>query len=240
MMQGTLDKEDLRTGTEIPAQSAAQAAQPAVDAETRRHRFFARYRNACKSPMVSLYTASNDLGEKLVPSAHEGIVCYNKINQVLYLNKFFEAINRSLLDDGIFIGCVETHHQLRKRLKAKYPAIIRLPFYFVHFMVTRVLPKRLVSKNFHLSVTRGKNRMIELSEVFGRLAACGFEVKSYEHIDGLTYFAVQKVKTLDNYMLPNSDERPDRESSQPLHAGRPRTSVKADEPQLIPELTASL
>lgn len=141
-----------------------------------------------------LRDASNLAGNLLIDNEHSGILCYRKINNVRYLNKFLEDINRALHLGGIYIGCVETNYQLRKRVARKYPALILYPFYFVHFLVKRVLPKWSVSKRLYFFITRGRSRVLSLTEILGRLVSCGFEILEYKEIGLMTYFAVKKVK----------------------------------------------
>lgn len=69
--------------------------------------------------------ALNLAGNLLVDNEHRGILCYLKIYNIRYLNRFFEDIKRSLHLCGVYIGCVETNYQLRKRNK---PCLIP-PFY---------------------------------------------------------------------------------------------------------------
>jgi len=154
--------------------------------------FIDTWRKQIHSKPLLMSKADNETANRLLPAAHEGIICTRKINHVRYLNKYFESINRSLLDGGLYIGCVETNYQLRERLKNKYPRFILYPFNAVHFLVRRVLPKWAVSKRLYFWITRGKNRVISLTEVLGRLVSCGFEIKEYRSSNGQTWFAVTK------------------------------------------------
>lgn len=52
----------------------------------------------------------------------ELIIKEERINDVRYLNKFFEAINGALKNGGIFRGNVETYTVRRTRLLKKNPA----------------------------------------------------------------------------------------------------------------------
>ena len=143
--------------------------------------------------IIKLDQADNVSAYRLDITTYGGIICLRKINHVRYLNKYFESINRALLEDGIYIGCAETNYQLRKRLKEKYSWYIYYPFFLVHFIVKRILPRWAVSKRFYFYITRGKNRVISLTELLGRLVSCGFEILEYKSIDGLTYYAVKRT-----------------------------------------------
>lgn len=162
--------------------------------KTELEQFIQKFEIPAKGRLFLLRDASNLAGNLLNDNEHRGILCYRKINNVRYLNKFFEEVNRALQPGGLYIGCVETNYQLRKRAAQKYPAFLRIPFFTVHFLVRRVLPKWSISKRFYFFITRGKSRVISLSEVLGRLVSCGFEILEYREIAGLTYYAVRKTR----------------------------------------------
>ncbi len=145
-------------------------------------------------PLYHLSEASNSLAESLPESLYRGIICYKKINNARYLNKYFEKINGALQQNGIYIGCVETNHQFRMRLKERYPAVIRYPYLFIHFLFRRALPKTRITRKLYFFINRGKNRVLSLTEVLGRLVSCGFEIRSFRHIGGCTWFAVGKKR----------------------------------------------
>ncbi|MDG5766337.1 sugar transferase [Balneolales bacterium ANBcel1] len=142
-----------------------------------------------------LRESSNHAASHLAVNDSPGVICHQKINNVRYLNKFFETVNESLNIGDKFIGCVETNHQFRSRIKKNYPFFIVQPYLFLHFLVKRVLPKWSVSKRLYFFITRGRGRMLSLTEVLGRLVSCGFVIDSYRHINGLTWFSVTKKST---------------------------------------------
>ncbi len=141
-----------------------------------------------------LRKASNKASDALPLNTHKSLICYRRVNNVRYLNKYFEAINRSLQPGGLYIGCVETYYQLRTRLRDKYPWFISYPYLFLLFIVKRVFPKWSVTRRLFFSITHGKNRVVSLTEVLGRLKSCGFSIQSYRAIDGITWFTVKKCK----------------------------------------------
>jgi len=110
------------------------------------------------------------------------------------INKFFEAVNRKLPVDGIFIGTVETKFLRKKRILRKYPPGINWGMYTLDFVVKRVFPKFTLTKKIYFFLTRGENRVITRAEVLGRLYSCGFEVVEEKFIGDLFYFAVRKIK----------------------------------------------
>jgi|GEM_PF-71140 len=122
------------------------------------------------------------------------IINIHKINDIRYINKFFESVNSKLVQGGIFIGNVETFNQRKKRIFEKVPAILAFPFYAVDFVFKRALPKICVTKKLYYPITNGKNRLISLAETLGRLVSCGFEIIGYEEINKQIYFTAKRIK----------------------------------------------
>jgi len=122
------------------------------------------------------------------------LVNLKRVNDIQYINKFFEAVNRKLPVDGIFIGTVETKFLRKKRILRKYPPGINWGMYTLDFVVKRVFPKFTLTKKIYFFLTRGENRVITRAEVLGRLYSCGFEVVEEKFIGDLFYFAVRKIK----------------------------------------------
>ncbi|MBV6510884.1 MAG: hypothetical protein FMNOHCHN_00362 [Ignavibacteriaceae bacterium] len=124
----------------------------------------------------------------------KNLVNVQKINDIRYINKFFEAVNNLLPDGGIFIGCAETMEERRVRILRKFPKPLAYPYYFFDFIVKRVLPKTRLTRKIYFMVTGGRNRVISLPEVLGRLFSCGFEVVKHTEIDNQLWFIARKVK----------------------------------------------
>ena len=144
-----------------------------------------------------LPNATNEASDRLPENACSSVTCLSKINNTRYLNKHFEAINRALVTGGTYTGCVETYSQFRHRLARQYPAVIRIPFYIIHFIFKRFLPKWGGTRRLYWVLTKGKKRVISLTEVLGRLISCGFEVADYREENGLIYYTARKVKQPD-------------------------------------------
>ena len=126
-----------------------------------------------------------------------GIVNLNKINDIKKMNDFFKAVNQKLNDNGIFIGCVETKVERRKRLYRKYPIGFAQIYYFFDFIFKRVFSKLLMTKWLYFFVTAGRNQVLSRAEALGRLVYCCFEIIDECEIDNINYFVVKKVKTAD-------------------------------------------
>ncbi|MFC2096254.1 sugar transferase [Bacteroidota bacterium] len=130
--------------------------------------------------------------DKLPKEVFKRIVNLKRINDIRFINKFFESVNRKIPAGGIFIGCVETKDQRKKRILRKYPPILNRVYYFFDFILKRVFPKFNLTKRIYFFLTRGENRVVSKAETFGRLYSCGFEVINEQNIHGWLYFVARK------------------------------------------------
>lgn len=137
-----------------------------------------------------------------ISSKKNGIVNLNKINDINKMNDFFKAVNEKLIDDGIFIGCVETKVERRNRLFKKYPIGFAQIYYLFDFVFKRVFSKLWMTKWLYFFVTAGRNQVLSKAEALGRLVFCGFEIVDECEIDNLNYFVVKKVKVVGNVKEP--------------------------------------
>jgi lipopolysaccharide/colanic/teichoic acid biosynthesis glycosyltransferase len=137
-----------------------------------------------------------------IPDKKTGIVNLNKINDIKKMNNFFKAVNEKLNDDGIFIGCVETKVERRKRLFRKYPIGIAQIYYLFDFIFKRVFSKLWITKWLYFFVTAGRNQVLSKAEALGRLVYCGFEIVDECEIENINYFVVRKVKVVENVKEP--------------------------------------
>jgi len=124
----------------------------------------------------------------------DSIICLQKINDIRYINKYFERINAKLEINGIFVGCLETFTARRQRLLMDRIPVINTLYFGVEFFVKRILPKLGYSKGVYFNVTKGKDRLLSKAEGLGRLVSSGFKIMDYKSIDGLVYFVVKKEK----------------------------------------------
>ena len=132
--------------------------------------------------------------DKLPEKIYKKIVNLKRINDIRFINKFFELINRKLPNGGIFIGCVETKDQRKKRIFRKYPPVLNSIYYFFDFIVKRVFPKFNLTKRLYFFLTRGENRVVSKAETFGRLYSCGFEITNEKNIHNWLYFVAKKIR----------------------------------------------
>jgi len=126
---------------------------------------------------------------------YRSIINLKRINDIPYLNQFFEAVNSKIPGYGTFIGCVETKNLRKKRIFKKYPFLLNyFYYYFLDFPVKRLMPKFKITSGLYHFLTRGQNRVITRAETLGRLISCGFDIVNEEYIDSLFYFAVKKIR----------------------------------------------
>jgi lipopolysaccharide/colanic/teichoic acid biosynthesis glycosyltransferase len=125
-----------------------------------------------------------------------------KINDIRYINKFFETVNTILPNSGLYLGKVVTYPNRRSAIFKKYPPILNKIIYFFDYIFSRVLPKLPISKNLYFHLTKGKGRVISRAEMYGRLYSCGFEIIDEKTINHSLFFVAKKVKD------PSYDQNP--------------------------------
>jgi hypothetical protein len=122
-----------------------------------------------------------------------GIINLKKLNDIRYLNKFFEAVNMKLPGGGKFIGCAETKNMRKKRILNKYPPVLNWIYYFFDYLVKRIFPKFNLTKRIYFFLTRGENRVLTRAEILGRLYSCGFNVENEAFVNGRFFYVAKKV-----------------------------------------------
>lgn len=138
--------------------------------------------------LMSLHSLHNLIEEGL-----GGIINIKRINDIKYINKFFEASNSRLREGGILIGCVETTYNRKQRILRKSPAPFNRVHYAIDFVFKRIIPKIRFVKKFYFGITGGKNRVISKIETYGRLYSCGFKLVESENINNVLWFVAKKI-----------------------------------------------
>jgi lipopolysaccharide/colanic/teichoic acid biosynthesis glycosyltransferase len=131
------------------------------------------------------------------------VVNLTRINDIRYINKFFNSVNANLKNGGVFIGCLETFTSRRERMWINKVPLIGALYSFIEFFVLRAMPKIRGFKKIYFAVTKGKGRLLSKAEALGRAVCCGFDIVDYKTIDGLLYFVVKKVKEPVHDMSPS-------------------------------------
>ncbi len=120
------------------------------------------------------------------------IVNFSSFNNMRGINKFFATVNEKLPDDGIFIGCFKDKATRKKEILISYPSIIRWIIYSLFYFFKRVIPKIFITRRLYYDITKGKNRVLSKTEMYGRLYYCGFEVIDEKKIKKYTYFVARR------------------------------------------------
>ncbi len=122
------------------------------------------------------------------------IVNLKRVNDVRYLNKFFEAINSKLPVGGQFINCVQTYGIRKAKILKKYFWPLNWILYTIDVLFRRVFPKLWFFKKLYFFATQGNNRVLSKAESLGRLYSGGFEVVEEKYIGNEMYFVCRKIK----------------------------------------------
>ncbi|MEQ8578065.1 MAG: sugar transferase [Balneola sp.] len=137
-------------------------------------------------------TIERDKITKLV-DGYKGYGNVHRINDIPRINKFFERVNQTLNKGDYYVMCMETKDARRTRILNKYPRFLSRPYYMLDFLVKRVLPKWNFTKKIYFWITKGRNRVISLTEGLGRLVSCGFEIIGYQRVGYKTFILTRKV-----------------------------------------------
>lgn len=146
--------------------------------------------NESKLELISTTTAFN---VENLASDIRTIINLRKVNDMRFINKFFEAVNHKLPDAGIFMGFLETSGQRYTRIRKKFPAVISQLVIVIDFFFNRILPRLSIFRSLYFNLTNGEKRTISKAEVLGRLVRCGFEIIEHKEIKNLSYFVVMKT-----------------------------------------------
>jgi lipopolysaccharide/colanic/teichoic acid biosynthesis glycosyltransferase len=121
------------------------------------------------------------------------IVNLKRMNDIENINDFLAGVNRKLPYTGLYIGCVETINQRKRRIQKKFSKAIAYPYYVCDFILKRVFPKWGPTRKIYRLLTRGNNRTMSLTETLGRLRVCGFDIEDYAEAGKLTYIVARKI-----------------------------------------------
>ena len=131
------------------------------------------------------------------------IINLKKVNDMRYINKFFESVNEKLPDTGMFMGSVETSKQRYNRMSAKFSRFIGKIVIMLDFVINRIIPKLTWMQGLYFNLTRGHGRTLSKAETLGRLVSCGFSIIEFKEINNLTYFVVMKTGEPEYNMNPS-------------------------------------
>ena len=157
---------------------------------------FVKRNNRFKKGEILILVTSNPFNVMAQTNGHHKyIINLRRINDIRYINKFFETVNESLPEKGFFTCCVETKDMRKQRLFRKYPFPVNFFYYYlIDFPVKRVMPKLRMTRSIYFMLTRGQNRVITRAETLGRLISCGFEIVDEEYDERYCFITAEKKK----------------------------------------------
>jgi lipopolysaccharide/colanic/teichoic acid biosynthesis glycosyltransferase len=155
--------------------------------------FIFSYANIESAKTLVISTSSHFNIDTQLEDKFESIVNLKRINDIRFINKLFESANAKLPVGGLFIDYVESKNLRKKRILKKYPPVINYAAYIIDFIIKRIFPKFLLTKNLYFFLTRGQNRVLSKGETYGRLYACGFEVIDEKLISNHLFFVTRKT-----------------------------------------------
>ena len=130
--------------------------------------------DASRLAIVSTSEAFNI--QNLEHSNYTCIINLKPMNSIRKLDRFLDAVNGRLTDEGLYICSVETLEQRVQRLKERFtPAgyfIIALP----DFIINRVIPRMRLTRGLWEFLTSGANAPFSRAEALGRLSRAGFAI----------------------------------------------------------------
>jgi lipopolysaccharide/colanic/teichoic acid biosynthesis glycosyltransferase len=187
----------------VPVFSLANyQSQIISETSTSVYNFMLQHVDAAHNQTMVLNTSTRFNVEILPVNAFNTIINLQTINDIKYLNKFFEAVNHKLEAGGLFIDCVVTNEIKKARILHTMPPVLNRIYYFFYFLFRRAMPKLPYLKKIYFFLTNGYDRSLSKAESFGRLYSCGFEVLDHKMISGRLYFVAQKIK------IPEYDSNP--------------------------------
>ncbi len=127
----------------------------------------------------------------------KAIINLSLVNNIRFINKFFESANEKINTDGIFIVSFETITTRKERQSLRSVPIISTIWFSIEFIFLRVAPKIWGLKKIYFFITRGRNQLLSKAEVMGRLVSCGFEIIDEQSIEGIKYVVTKKIKEPD-------------------------------------------
>jgi hypothetical protein len=145
-----------------------------------------------KTLLLSTTTRFNLINQPV--DKYDSILNLKRVNDIQYLNKFFETVNIILPQHGMFLGCAETKNQRKERILAKFPPFLNWIAYMADYTLKRIFPKFKPTKSIYFLLTRGNNRVLTQAEILGRLYSCGFEVLDDGYANGLFVFSARRIK----------------------------------------------
>lgn len=117
----------------------------------------------------------------------------SRMNDIRWINKFFELVNSRLKVGDTMITCAETYALREKKIYGKYGKGLGHFIYAVDFLLRRVSPKLKLTQKLFFALTKGRDRPLSQAEALGRVVSCGFQLVEVKEINNLLYIVAKKV-----------------------------------------------
>jgi lipopolysaccharide/colanic/teichoic acid biosynthesis glycosyltransferase len=186
-------QETLTRNAKKKAELKSREEAILVEIDQEAFEFIFSYARIDSSKCLVISTSSSFNIDTQLEDKFESIVNLLRINDIRYINKLFESANAKLPIGGLFIDFVESKNLRKIRILKKYPPGINYLAYTIDFIIKRVFPKFLLTKNIYFFLTRGQNRVLTKGETYGRLYSCGFEVIDERLISNHLFFITRKT-----------------------------------------------
>ncbi|TNE55634.1 MAG: sugar transferase [Bacteroidetes bacterium] len=131
--------------------------------------------------------------KEFVANRKVDLLCRKQVNNMPYINRYFEGVNSSLELNETIAGYFETFSARRSRMKINRIPVLREVYFGYEFLTKRVWPKIKGLNRLYFAISSCENRLLSKAEVMGRLVCCGFEIDEVESKNGKTYFLAHKV-----------------------------------------------
>lgn len=130
--------------------------------------------------------------------SHDAIVSLQSFNSIKNIDSFLCQVNENILQNGQFIGFVETNQQRKQNQWVSQFSTLTKIASVLEFTVHRFCPKIIGLKQIYFTLTQGRFQRLSKAEVLGRLVKYGFKIVELEEaINGKMYFVVKKIKSPD-------------------------------------------
>ncbi len=123
------------------------------------------------------------------------IINLRLLNRISHIYYFLYNTNRLLPLYGYYLGCFESHHQTKRRLKLIRPKIAGSMIYVLSYFFDDFLPKIPVIRNIYLWANGGRLNSLSMFDCVTLLSKNGFLLTNSMTINNIEYFVAKKVKT---------------------------------------------
>ncbi len=193
---GESEKRAQKTKIEsVPINPKAAAKRKSRTAEYSGEKVLAFLEKNIDLYSTSTFVMTTPDGLNDATNEYSTTVQLRSLNSIRGINKMFVYMNDSLEENGLLVCCYKSKATTKQNIFKKYPRGVADVFYFIHFVVHRLLPKLFLTDRLYLDFTEGRRRTLSKTEVLGRLNYCGFKIDRVAKINDMHYAMARKVST---------------------------------------------